>query len=58
MFFSSAFACLGVIMALLEIASFFEPVKSAIEGKTAKTIIGAVVIAFSFIYAYCKLFNK
>lgn len=58
MFFSSAFACLGVIMALLEIASFFEPVKSAIEGKTAKTIIGAVVIASSFIYAYYKLFNK
>ena len=58
MFFSSAFACIGVLMALLEIASFFEPVKSAIEGKTAKTIIGAVVIAFSFIYAYCKLFNK
>lgn len=58
MFFSSAFACLGVIMALLEIASFFEYVKSAIEGNTAKTIIGAVVIASSFIYAYYKLFNK
>lgn len=58
MFFSSAFACLGILMALWELAGFFDSTKVFMEDTTVKSIAGLSLIAVSVGYAYRKLFCK
>lgn len=57
MFFSSAFACLGLLMSLWELAGFFFA-NAFMEDTTVKSIAGLCVIIVSAVYAYSKLFCK
>lgn len=58
MFFSSAFACLGVLMTLWEIAGFFCELDKLEYGKRISIVVGLFILVVSFLYAYCKLFCK
>lgn len=58
MFFSSAFACLGVLMTLWEITGFFWQLDELEYGKTISIFVGILILVFSFGYAYRKLFCK
>lgn len=58
MFFSSAFACLGVLMALWELWGFFCPVNEMEGGTTVKIAAGGFMVVLCFGYAYRKLLCK
>ena len=57
-FFSSAFACLGVLMTLWEIAGFFCELDELEYGTTISIVVGLTILVVSFVYAYRKLFCK
>ena len=58
MFFSSAFACLGVLMTLWEITGFFCEFDELEYGTTISIVVGLTILVVSFVYAYQKLFCK
>ena len=57
-FFSSTFACLGVLMTLWEIAGFFCELDELEYGTTISIVVGLTILVVSFVYAYRKLFCK
>ena len=58
MFFSCAFACLGVLMTLWEAIGFFCKLDELKYGKAISIVVGFLFIVASLVYAYCKLFCK
>lgn len=58
MFFSSAFACLGVLMTLWEITGLFCELDELEYGTTISIVVGLTILVVSFVYAYQKLFCK
>ena len=58
MFFTSAFACLGVLMTLWEILGLFCKFDKMECEQTISIIAGFIIIIVSFVYAYRKLFCR
>lgn len=58
MFFSSAFACLGVLMTLWEVTGFFCELDELEYGTTISIVVGLTILVVCFVYAYRKLFCK
>lgn len=58
MFFTSAFACLGVLMTLWEICGLFYKIDKMECEQTLSIVVGLIIIIVSFVYAYRKLFSR
>lgn len=58
MFFTSAFACLGVLMTLWEICGLFYKIDKMEYEQTLSIVVGLIIIIASFVYAYRKLFSR
>lgn len=58
MFFSSVFACLGVLLTIWEISGLFIQIDKLECGTKISIFVGLIILAVSFAYAYIKLFCK